>query len=921
MVIVGEKNMSGKKIKNPLLKRVPREFLGDWKKYIIVTLFLIVMIGATAGVYVANNSMLAAFDSMEDEYTLEDGHFELNKEADSELLEAIAAGEMADLRAYYTNKAHEELDERFEEEFTSEFNERFTEGFNSQFEEEFNSAFELQVENMVRSQVEGLNLPEEQVALMVESAIEESRNSEDYTVAYNEAYDEAYAEAYDEAYSEAYDEAYNEALAEIDTEIEDEISEAEEKYELNAPGFEAMAVTIYENFYLNLSEGEESRIRVFAYQEEVNLPCVHEGRLPSASEEIAIDRMHADNAGINVGDIINVGDREMEVVGLISLANYTTLHESNADTMFNALTFDVGLVTDEGFEALSLNRNVHYMYCWIYNEDPADKIAEKTAGDNFLKSLITQIACSDNSVEDFLPAYANQAIHFAPDDVGGDMAMVGILLYIFIGIIAFIFAVTISSTITKEASVIGTLRASGYTKGELIAHYMAMPIVVTLLAAVIGNALGYTLLKDSVKNLYYNSYSLPVFKTLWSSEAFVKTTIIPLVLVLLVNLVVIAYKLRLSPLKFLRHDLKTGKRRNAVKLPNFKFFSRFRLRILSQNSSNYLILAFGVIFVMFLTVFANAMPDTLEHIKSSVTDNLFADYQIILKSTEDDDGNVITTDNPDAEKFSITSLIYHGSIDEEISVYGFSDESRYYEIPSLGENEVVISKAFADKFGIRVGDTISLDEEFESVTYEFKVAYIDDVSELMSVFMGVGSFNKIFDLDEDSFSGFLSSTPIEDISDKYIAKTITIEDLLMQVNQLDHSMGSMLNYFGYVCVIMAAVLIYLLTKIIIEKNENAISMTKILGYKSGEIASLYLVSTTWVMLVCEFIAVFAGKVIMGIVWKEFLKSMPGWYPFFMKDSSAVKIFVLVFVAFLVIMFFDYMRIRRIPMDEALKNVE
>lgn len=55
-----------------------------------------------------------------------------------------------------------------------------------------------------------------------------------------------------------------------------------------------------------------------------------------------------------------------------------------------------------------------------------------------------------------------------PTTWGSDEAMGGVLLDILIVIIAFIFAVTISNTITKESSAIGTLRASGYTKGELV---------------------------------------------------------------------------------------------------------------------------------------------------------------------------------------------------------------------------------------------------------------------------------------------------------------------------------------------------------------------------------------------------------------------------------------------------------------------
>lgn len=88
--------------------------------------------------------------------------------------------------------------------------------------------------------------------------------------------------------------------------------------------------------------------------------------------------------------------------------------------------------------------------------------------DDFMKALLTQVVCADRELEDYLPRYANPAINFATEDMGSDKAMGGVLLDILIVIIAFIFAVTISNTIMKEASTIGTLRASGYTKGELV---------------------------------------------------------------------------------------------------------------------------------------------------------------------------------------------------------------------------------------------------------------------------------------------------------------------------------------------------------------------------------------------------------------------------------------------------------------------
>lgn len=66
-----------------------------------------------------------------------------------------------------------------------------------------------------------------------------------------------------------------------------------------------------------------------------------------------------------------------------------------------------------------------------------------------MKALLTQVVVADAEIEDYVPEYANPAIHFATDDMGSDEAMGGVLLDILIVIIAFIFAITISNTIAR----------------------------------------------------------------------------------------------------------------------------------------------------------------------------------------------------------------------------------------------------------------------------------------------------------------------------------------------------------------------------------------------------------------------------------------------------------------------------------------
>ena len=312
-----------------------------------------------------------------------------------------------------------------------------------------------------------------------------------------------------------------------------------------------------------------------------------------------------------MGDTVTVSGETYKVVGLLAYVNYSTLHEKTTDLMFDALKFDVAMVTQDGFDRL--HKSIHYTYAWKYETEPADEAGEKTRSDNFMRALLTQVVVADNELEDYTPKYGNPAINFATDDMGSDKAMGGVLLDILVVIIAFIFAVTISNTIAKESSAIGTLRASGYTKGELVRHYLSMPVIVTLLAAIVGNILGYTVFKNIVVSMYYNSYSLPTYYTIWNPDAFFKTTVVPVILMLVVNLIVIVRMMQHTPLQFLRHDLKKAKNKKAMRLPRWSFLSRFRLRIMFQNVANYLILFVGIFFIMIMLAMAVGMPDTLDY--------------------------------------------------------------------------------------------------------------------------------------------------------------------------------------------------------------------------------------------------------------------------------------------------------------------
>lgn len=707
---------------------------------------------------------------------------------------------------------------------------------------------------------------------------------------------------------------------------------AEKVYRSQWKDIEAAGVTLYENYYIEEDLDNGSTMRFFKNREKVNKVCLMKGEMPSGQGEIAIDRMYADNNSLQVGDTLIRGKKSWKITGLVALSDYSALFQNNNDSMFDSVKFGVGIVTPEEFETLDQEK-LQYNYAWIYNQQPKDEKEEKKVSEDLMEDIGNVV-----TLEAFVPRYLNQAIIFTGDDMGGDKAMVVMLLYIVIVIMAFVFGITISNTIRKEAGVIGTLRASGYTRRELIFHYMTLPVLVTLAGALIGNILGYTVFKGVCAGMYYGSYSLPTYVTVWNAEAFLLTTVVPIIIMILINYAVLRYRLQLSPLKFLRRDFSGKKQKRAVYLsPKIGIFSRFRLRVIFQNVSNYLVLFVGVIFANLLLFFGMLLPSALDHYQLEIQGNMLAKYQYMLSVPASvSSGNKLDgmlslleyymdtrTDNKDAEKFSAYSLnTMPGKYkSEEIVLYGVEPDSQYIHADLSGDG-VYISSAYADKFRIKKGDIITLKEKYEKDEYSFKVDGIYDYTASLCVFMERDKLNEVFDLGDDYFGGYFSDTEIKDIDSKYIGSVIDLESLTKISRQLDVSMGDMMGMMYGFSVIIFLVVIYLLSKVIIEKNAQAISMTKILGYTDGEISRLYILSTSLVVVICLLLSLPIERQIMEVLFREMmLSSISGWITMWVDPMIYVKMMAIGIATYAVVAVLEFRRIRHVPMDEALKNVE
>lgn len=670
-------------------------------------------------------------------------------------------------------------------------------------------------------------------------------------------------------------------------------------------------VKVYANFYKEEDTDDfESTFRAFGERNDIDKVCLLDGDMPKADTDVAIDRLYAKNHDLEIGDKFGVAGKDLTISGIVALSDYSTLYQNASDMMFDNDKFGVGVMTDAGFAALREN-HLHYNYSWSYDTAPEDDAEAKDMAEDLMPIL-----AENGMLTNFLPEYLNQAIIFAGDDMGGDMSMILAFLYIVIVILAFVFSITISNNITKEANVIGTLRASGYSRGEMVRHYLIMPMLVLLVAAVVGNVLGYTWLEQIFANQYLASYGLTTYEVLLNPQAFVLTTMIPLILLFIINFVMLTVKMRISPLQFIRRDLSKRKKKKAFRLnTKIPIMRRFQMRVIFQNFPNHVMIFFGVFFANFILMFGMILQPMLVHYQNTITDNVLSAYQYILKTPAE-------TETDGAEKFCFGSLdtLPEKRSSESVSLYGVKPDSDYVKLHSSGK-KVDISTAYAEKYGVEKGDTITLKDPYGSDKYKFEVGGIYDYPSTIAVFMEQDLFRQMFDYDSDYFNAYFSDQKIKDIDDALISTEITVDDLTKTSRQLIRSMGSMMNLFLVFGALMFVLILYLLSKIIIEKNAQSISMVKILGYNNREINRIYLHSTTIVVILCILITIPISSLVMKEVVEVVFFEYSGWITYYMPAVTYVEVAASGIICYAIVAFLLNRKVKKIPMSDALKNVE
>lgn len=916
-------------MRNPLNKRLPRELAKDAGKYAAIFIMMVLLISICSGMRVSNESLKQAYYDSFDKYTLEDGHITLDKPMPDEMrstFEGKGAMKLYD-NFYFDEESAENgavirvfcQDDKVNTpcllsgEFPAAENEIAIDRVFAKNNDisagdkitlnkkaltitglvalpDYSTLFENNTDSMFDS----VNFS---IAVMTQAGFDAvgSHNME-----YNYAWLYSTSPADDIEAAERSDKF-------LDI-VKDELTDYDE----------AIVRAQVEALTDKLEKAGEEYGEIYKKSAEEKLTEISEAVQTGAAEYA---QLYMTTGEKPTKDALSV-DIDDYAFSLIESAVEATLTGTEADTPSEQELIDhyISQVEKPRREDLSVELDD---FLWGIVQDAADAELNGTdfempADEEFENEIDkTDIIAVDN----YIPRYLNQAVTFSIDDIGGDEAGAMVMCYMMIALIAFIFAVTISNTITTEAGVIGTLRASGYTKGELIRHYMILPIIVTLVAAIVGNILGYTVLKDYCVDLYRGSYSLTDYQTVWDASAFVLSTVVPIALMLLINIIVLTSKLKLSPLKFLRHDLRKNHSKKAMRLnTKIPFRTRFSLRIFFTNLPGYIVMIIGILFGSVLIAFGDMMPRMLNEYQNIVTRDMISEYQYVLYDC--DEAAEVT--DAGTEKFAMASYDYTkpGFLTDSITVYGKIKDSSYIpaEIP---EGKVLVSTGVSVKFGLNAGDTITLDEKYKRDTsYTLEIAGVYDYESSLAIFMNIDDFNRTFGNSESYFTGYFSDKALPELPDDDVATVITASDYTKLSTQLMVSMGGMMGLIKWFGALFFIIVVYVLCKQVIERNFQSIAMTKILGFRNGEIAALYIASTTIAVLLGLVISIPFIDLAMKAIFSGYLYTMmTGYLPLSISPMTYLIMFLTGLGCYIVVALLQMRKVSKVSKSEALKNVE
>ena len=562
--------------------------------------------------------------------------------------------------------------------------------------------------------------------------------------------------------------------------------------------------------------------------------------------------------------------------------------------------------------------------------DYTDAVDEIADGSRELRDGVQELQDqTDDMIEEYFTFDIDNLTQFliAADNPRIDAAAGDVIINRFAGILAgiilmilftYVISVFVIHNIEKESSVIGALYALGVTRGQLLFHYLLNPMLIAFLGGVVGCILGFSKygtgwqMGDSIAY-----YSLPPMRIVTPGYLLFYSLIMPPVTAAVVNYLVINKKLNRTALSLIRNEQTAGKasRIQNMNLGNMKFLLRFQIRQMLREIRS----AFAVVIGMFICLLILIMSIDCAVLcinfgNACLEETKYAYMYTYKYPTEDvpEGGTPAYVENLKKEAYGYNL---------DVTVLGIDDDNPYFPIATADKkNEIVISSAAAQKFGVKAGDKLVLSDEVNERDYAFTVKNIVNFTSGVYVFLDRDVMQELFDQEDDYYNVVFADHAL-DIDNGRLYATVSKENVEESSQIFTDMMGPMVVMLVAISALIFMIVMYLMMKVMIDRSAFSISLMKVFGYRRREIRRLYLDGNFYVILLGALICVPLAKWSMDLVYPYCIANVAIGMDLKFTPQIYIMIYGGILLCYMVINFLLVGRLNKLVPAEVLKNRE
>ena len=519
------------------------------------------------------------------------------------------------------------------------------------------------------------------------------------------------------------------------------------------------------------------------------------------------------------------------------------------------------------------------------------------------------------NLRSFATAADNPRIGASADDVIINKYASVLAGIIILALMAYVISVFVVHGIEEEQSVIGTLYALGVRRGELLRHYLVLPSLVCLAAGAVGTAVGYSRLGVPLQTAdTYAYYSVPTLDTVAELWVILYGIVMPPLTAVLVNWIVIRRRLSAPALAMIRGE---EKRRDVsrVELGNMSYVRRFRLRQMLREGRSAAGVVLGIFVCLLLMMIGINAYTLCVHVgQDNVADTKYA-YMYFYKYPEEE----VPEGGVPAYAESLKKEIFGYNMD--VTVFGLERDNPFFDAdPPDSMTRVEISSAMAQKYGLKAGDSFTVEDPDSDRSYAFTADRIVTYAPSFCVFMDIDRMRELFGVGDDYSNAVFSDRDLG-IDPGRLYSVSTREDVVKAADVFVNLMAGMVYTMIIASSAIMAVVMYLMMKVMIDRSAGGIALFKVFGYRRGELSKLFIDGNTVLIAAGTLAAIPLSKILMDAVYPYLVSnvacSIDLRFPFWVYAA----LFCGVMLLYAVINRLLVRRIDRIDMGVVLKNRE